>query len=218
MRAALFDFDGTVADTKKSIYESLRFTALHCLGRELEPEDVKDLYGLPLSDTMQRLCPERWQELVKTYLEHNLSTFPFYATLFPGITDTLSTLKAQGLLLGLVTNKRRESTGMALALFGIEDFFDAVVCAEDVLHHKPHPEAIKLALNRLGCKPQEAVIVGDSPYDVLAGRSAGVTTIAALWGQFEPGKVLAAGPDFACNSVRELRQLLEMLCSRDLKQ
>lgn len=218
MRAVLFDFDGTVADTKRSIYESLRFTARCCLGMELKPEDVEGLYGLPLSETMRRLCPERWQELVETYLRHNLATFPRYASLFPGILETLDYLKDRGLLVALVTNKRRESTRMAMELFGINGFFDAVICAEDVSNHKPHPEAIMVALQRLNCRPQEAVMVGDSPYDVLAGRAAGVTTIAALWGQFNPEEVLAAGPDFSCSSVQELYQLLQRLLAGALQQ
>jgi pyrophosphatase PpaX len=85
---------------------------------------------------------------------------------------------------------------MAFRAVGLREYFDTVVTASDTDAHKPSPEPIVLALERLGATPERAVYVGDAPVDVAAGKAAGVTTVAVLWGAFSPAALAAAAPDF----------------------
>lgn len=208
LKGILLDFDGTIADTRHSIEESLKYTVERCLGRELSPEEIKQYMGIPLADTMRALSPSNWGRLVEVYLSHNLSNFAAQARLFPGTIETLRCFKRHRISMGLVSSKRRLSIQTALDLFGIGGFFDVTICAEDVQRHKPDPEGVLLALDALGLKPYEAAMVGDSPYDVLAGRAAGTVTVAAMWGMFDPGLVLRARPDMVCSDIAELQELI----------
>ncbi len=118
---------------------------------------------------------------VRSYREHNE---PLHAELecCPGMVDVLERLRAEGRRLGIVTAKRRETIELAFARLPLRDHFDVVVTSDDTERHKPDPEPILFALERLGAGPDEAAYVGDSPFDVAAARAAGVRAIAVTWG------------------------------------
>jgi pyrophosphatase PpaX len=96
---------------------------------------------------------------------------------------------------------------MAFRAVGLREYFDTVVTASDTDAHKPSPEPIVLALERLGATPERAVYVGDAPVDVAAGKAAGVTTVAVLWGAFSPAALAAAAPDFTVTTPAALADL-----------
>src|SRR5712691_4256967 len=153
----LFDLDGTVIDSGGIILASMRHAARTVLGR-----DVPD-------------------ELVTVYREHNE---PLHDTLVccPGMDDVLERLREEGRRLGIVTAKRRVTVELAFEHVPFGHLFDIVVGGDETERHKPDPEPIQLALERLGARPDEAAYVGDSPFDIAAGKAAGVFTVAATWG------------------------------------
>ena len=128
---------------------------------------------------------------------------------FEGIERMLERLDAEGRRLGIVTAKRRRTVDLAFAILPLEGFFDVVVTSEQTENHKPHPEPVLTALERLGSKPEEAAFVGDSPFDMGAGKAAGVFTVAVSWGKIHPvERLLESGADCVVHSPEELLDVL----------
>lgn len=95
-------------------------------------------------------------------------------------------------------------TWRSLQHVGLGEAFDAVVTFEETTRHKPLPDPVFLALERLGATPDRAIFVGDSPHDMHAGRAAGVTTAAALWGPFSRDELAPAAPDHWLTDMGQL--------------
>ena len=178
----LFDLDGTLIDSGPMILSSFRHATRTVLGREIpDHELVASTGGSTLEVQMSAFEPQRVDELVAAYRAHNT---PLHQNLecCLGIEDVLDELKAQGRLLGVVTAKRQHTVALAFGRLGIERYFDVVVTSDDTTAHKPDPEPVLLALEKLGAGPEDAAYVGDSPFDVGAARAAGVFAVAVGWG------------------------------------
>jgi len=178
----LFDLDGTLIDSGPMILSSFRHATRTVLGREIpDHELVASTGGSTLEVQMSAFDPQRVDELVAAYRAHNT---PLHQNLecCLGIEDVLDELKAQGRLLGVVTAKRQHTVALAFGRLGIERYFDVVVTSDDTTAHKPDPEPVLLALEKLGAGPEDAAYVGDSPFDVGAARAAGVFAVAVGWG------------------------------------
>ena len=178
----LFDLDGTLIDSGPIILASFRHATRSVLGREIpDRELVSSAGGSTLEVQMSAFDSERVDELVAAYRAHNT---PLHDELecCLGMEDVLRELKAQGRRLGVVTAKRRMTVVLAFRRLGIEPWFDVVVTCDDTAAHKPDPEPIQLALERLDARPEDAAYVGDSPFDVAAARGAGVFAVAVSWG------------------------------------
>jgi pyrophosphatase PpaX len=121
----------------------------------------------------------------------------------------METLSEQGRKLGIVTAKGRQTVDLAFGVLSLERYFDAVVTADMTDRHKPDPAPVLKALELLASEPANAAFVGDSPYDVAAGKAAGVFTVAVSWGKIHPEeRLLEAGADFLVHSPRELLDVL----------
>lgn len=205
----LFDLDGTLIDSGAIILASFQHATQTVLAREIPDEDlVAAVGGSTIQEQMRSFDADRVDELVHAYREHNE---PLHAELeaFPGVEDLLAQLSAEGRRLGIVTAKRRVTLDMALAVLPLERYFGAIVTSESTERHKPHPEPVLRALDLLGSEPGEAAFVGDSPFDVAAGKAAGAFTVAVLWGRIHPEERLReAGADVVVATPRELRDVL----------
>jgi pyrophosphatase PpaX len=206
-RNVLFDLDGTLIDSGAIILASFRHATLTVLRREIpEAELAARVGGSSIYDQMRAIDEEQADELVRVYREHNE---PLHDELeaFEGVEHLLAELKRQGRRLGIVTAKRRRTVELAFAVLPLEPYFDVVVTAEMTDRHKPHPEPVLAALERLGAAPAESAFVGDSPFDVGAGKAAGVYTVAVAWGNIHPVDALAEADAL----VETPAQLLDVL-------
>jgi pyrophosphatase PpaX len=200
----LFDLDGTLVDSGAIILGSFHHATETVLGRRVPDEQIlAQVGGTNLTHQMALLDPDRVDELVRVYREHN---DPQYSTLacFDGIVDVLARLKAEGRRLGIVSAKRKQTVERVFAGAGIGAYFDAVVGSDDTERHKPDPEPILKALELLDAEPREAAYVGDSPFDVAAAHGAGVYAVAVGWG----GIHRAEGADAFVESPEELLDVL----------
>jgi pyrophosphatase PpaX len=197
LRAALFDFDGTLVDTTDLIYQSMRHATGEVLGREISREVLMANVGQPLPRQMELLSAEHAGALLDSYRLHNEENHDALIKAFPGVVDSLARLKEAGVRVGVVTSKRRFSVDMALKNFpGLGDVVDQWVTMEDTTEHKPRPEPLLKGLELLGNVPREqAAYVGDSPFDVAAAKAAGVESVAVSWGAFSEDALRAAEPD-----------------------
>jgi len=205
----LFDLDGTLVDSGAIILASFRHAARTVLARDVEEEQIAALVGgSNLHDQMRVLSPAHVDELVRVYREHNR---PLHDELeaFEGVEELMETLSEQGRKLGIVTAKGRQTVDLAFAVLSLERYFDAVVTADMTDRHKPDPAPVLKALELLESEPADAAFVGDSPYDIAAGKAAGVFTVAVSWGKIHPEeRLLEAGADVLVHSPKELLDVL----------
>ncbi len=197
LRAALFDFDGTLVDTTDLIYQSMRHASGEVLGREISREILMANVGQPLPRQMELLSAEHAGALLDSYRLHNEENHDALIKEFPGVEEALGRLREAGVGVAVVTSKRRFSVDMALKMFpGLGEVVDAWTTMEDTTEHKPRPEPLLNGLELLGDIPrEEAAYVGDSPFDVAAAKAAGVTSVAVSWGAFTEVALRAAEPD-----------------------
>jgi pyrophosphatase PpaX len=197
LKAALFDFDGTLVDTTDLIYQSMRHAAGQVLGREVAREILMANVGQPLPRQMELLSAEHAEALLDSYRLHNEENHDALIKEFPGVESSLARLRSAGVRVAVVTSKRRFSVDMALKIFpGLGDVVDQWVTMEDTAQHKPHPEPLLKGLELLGNVPkEEAAYVGDSPFDVAAAHAAGTLSVAISWGVFSEEALCEAEPD-----------------------
>jgi pyrophosphatase PpaX len=210
--AILLDLDGTLVDTVPFILSSVRHAFA---GRPGAPSDAEWIAGIGQPLRVQLARHARGEDdldaLVARYRAHQREHHDRATRPFAGALEAVRALAAAGHALAVVTGKLAEPAARTLAHVGMAPFVDVLVGADSCPRHKPDPEPVLLALSRLGVRPEDAVFLGDSPADVAAGRAAGVTTAAALWGAASREVLLAAGPTHALGEVAELVALAERL-------
>jgi pyrophosphatase PpaX len=181
-QAVLFDLDGTLIDSGAAILASFHHATETVLGRRFADDVVMaSVGGHGIHRQMAAFDPERVDELVDAYRAHNLDLYR-QIRLFPGIDAVLERLRDDGRELGVVTVKSRVTVELTFRLLPLGSFFETVVTGDDVERHKPEPDALLLALERLGGEPGSAAYIGDSPFDVQAAKAAGMGAIAVTWG------------------------------------
>jgi pyrophosphatase PpaX len=180
------------------------------LRREIPDELLLEgVGGGTLREQMQVLDAARVDELVDVYRAHN-RTLHDELQACAGMLDALRRLKREGRRLGVVTSKRRVGVELAFAaLPELADLFDVSVGTDDTERHKPHPDPILLALERLQARPPDAAYVGDSPFDVQAAKTAGVFAVAVTWGRIHTEERLRQEePDAVVHDAEELVDVL----------
>jgi pyrophosphatase PpaX len=205
-RTVLFDLAGTLIDSGPIILASMQHAVRTVLGREIPPDELgMTIGGQGIVAQMQAIDAQHADALVDAYKEHNdglhetLEAFDELLVLLPG-------LKAEGRKLGIVTAKRHRTVGLALERFpALATTLDVVVAHDDTDRHKPDPEPVLLAVEMLAGTPDEAVYVGDSPFDIGAAKAAGVFAVAVAWGGIHPDeRLLAERPDAFVRTPEEL--------------
>lgn len=206
----LFDLDGTVVDSGAIILASMRHATREVLGREFGDEELMQAVGGPgLEAQFAALAaPEHVDELVRVYRAHNE---PLHDELVSctGMDDVLVRLKDEGRRLGVVTAKRRSTVELAFLNVPLGHLFETVVGGDETERHKPDPEPLLLAAERMNADPEETAYVGDSPFDMLAAKAAGMYAVAVTWGGIhDRAKLEAVEPDAIVDSAEELLALL----------
>ncbi|MBR4739102.1 MAG: HAD-IA family hydrolase [Bacteroidales bacterium] len=209
-RLVILDFDGTLADTQPLIVSSLQRTirALHLPSRTVD--ECKAIIGLPLKecfttllsidDEMAECCAEVYR---RVFDEDN---HPGVVALFPHVLETLTILHDRGVQLAICSSRARPTLEGFVRTFQLEDYFDMIVGANDVQHHKPNPEPVQVILKQLNILPEETLVVGDASYDILMGRNAGCRTCGVTYGNQSADELSAAGADIL---VSDFAALLE---------
>ena len=205
----LFDLDGTVVDSGSIILASMRHATREVLGRDFGDAELMQAVGGPgLEAQMAVFAPERVDELVQVYRAHNE---PLHEELVAcaGMEDVLLRLHAEGRRLGVVTAKRRSTVELAFAQVPVAHLFETVVGGDETEKHKPDPEPLLLAAQRLGAQPAETAYVGDSPFDIRAARAAGMHAVAVTWGRIHDRERLEREePDAIVDTAKELLEHL----------
>lgn len=184
--AVLFDFDFTLADSSGGIFECVKL-ALEHLGLGVPPRQrVINTIGLTLSETFAILTGSEDPVLADRFVEnfHGFADDIMTANtdIFVSVETVLARLRAAGIATAIVSTKRRQRIEAILLANELNEMFDVIIGSEDVSNHKPDPEGLLLALDRLEVGPDAALYVGDHVVDSLAADRAGIAFVAVLTG------------------------------------
>ena len=213
LRAVLFDLDGTLIDSIGLIVDAMHH-AFEGFGGTVPADSVWMAgIGTPLFKQLALYArsAEELDMLRERYRAYQFIHHDDVIKEYPGTTAVLEDLHARGLAMGIVTSKGDELARRGLELTGLARFLPVVVSADSVTKYKPEPEPVLLALERLGVRADEALMMGDSPHDISSGNAAGVRTIGALWGPFTREQIAVTHPTYWLSNIRELPPLLEAL-------
>jgi pyrophosphatase PpaX len=209
-RGVFFDLDGTLADTVELILCSFRHTMATHLGETPPDEAWISTLGTPLRDQLLDFArdPDEAVAMLETYSVFQQGVHDEMVRPFPGALDVVRELASRGSRLAVVTSKRGAVARRTMEVCGLWDAIELVVSADDVAKGKPDPEPVRRAMVSLGLegRPEEVLFVGDSPFDLRAGRAAGTRTAAVSWGPFARHLLEAEAPDYF---LRNLTELLE---------
>jgi pyrophosphatase PpaX len=203
-KGVLFDLDGTILDTTDLIIQSFRYSFNKHYNREPDIAVAKAYFGRPLREALEVMAPGDEDQVLKTYREYNLIHHDRLAKSFAGVAEVLRDMYNDGVLMGIVTSKTHQTALRGLKLFDMDKYFPVIVGFEQCRYHKPHPEPVQLGVAGLGLEPGECLMVGDSPFDIISARSAGVKTVAVRWSEVPWEDVMAAQPDFVIETIDEL--------------
>lgn len=203
----LFDLDGTIINTNKLIIDSFKYTLKKHVDLDVEESQIKKYFGEPLLITLERYSKEKAKTMFQTYIEYNESIHDDRVEIFEDVQPALEIMKKLGHSLCIVTSKRKILARRGLEIFNLQDYFSGIIGYEDTDKHKPNPDPINKALSLLNAKPEEAIMIGDSVFDIKCAKNAGIKSAFVSWseaGDYQDNIV----PDY---TIGELSQLLDII-------
>ena len=213
IRLIVFDFDGTLGDTRRNILLTMRET-MEALSLPVADDDaIAATIGLPLQGCFNQLYPDLPEELFERCADTYRRIFEenrkrFMPALFPHVKDVLSELHTRGYLMTVASSRSSFSLREFLSDMGIDSYISLVLGADDVERAKPDPEPVLKTLRTLGIPANETLVVGDMPVDVLMGTRAGVHTCAVTYGNSTPEELQSAGADVLIDDFSQLLSIL----------
>ncbi|WP_062067248.1 HAD-IA family hydrolase [Cellvibrio sp. OA-2007] len=204
----IFDWDGTLSDSKAKITTAMQLAAQDIGWSPLEDYLIHNIIGLGLPEAIHQLYPDTdlsgRQCLRDAYASRFLSldeTRP--SDFFPGVIDTLDRLKANGHALTIATGKSRKGLDRILSVLGVADFFHATRCADETAS-KPDPLMLEELLNEFGVAPDQAVMIGDTEYDMEMARRINMPRIAVSYGAHHVDRLYSYQPELCLDQFDQL--------------
>lgn len=211
-KLAIFDFDGTLVDSAPGIIDVMR----QVVGEYNFPQTVFDewqhLVGVTLMKQMELIFPNHpedfWLEVAQRYRALYDAKVIEVCPPFPGLVQMLDELKQAHIKTTIVSSKRRTLIEPVLEHHNIASYFQLVVGSQDVNNHKPHPEAVHHTVDKLAVSHDEAVVIGDSIYDLDMARNAGVDSIGVTTGVHTKEILAKAEPRYIVNRLDEVTPII----------
>jgi phosphoglycolate phosphatase-like HAD superfamily hydrolase len=212
LKLVVWDFDGTLADTRPLIEDGMRF-ALNALGK---PDALMDKWlacvGLPVEIGLERTfgvgLGAEMEHILRVYRSYDWAGNTHLIRPFPGMSEFVGELRIKGIKQAIATSKKLNALEPQLECFGWSDVFFPIVTPEKVSRPKPHPESLEVCLRAHNLAPHEAVMVGDTLFDLEMANAAQVPCIGMTYGFATKEQLASAAPIACANSVGELREIL----------
>jgi pyrophosphatase PpaX len=209
--AALFDWDGTLLDSREALLRAWHAATERVVGRRYPATAAEEdlVFTLPGSELFGRVAgdAERAARLTAEFQRCYEGTGELVRA-FPGVVELLGELRDAGARVAVITSKARRRYELDARRIGVWDLVDVAVCQEDTTRHKPDPAPVLHALRALDAAPQEAAMAGDTPVEVAAGAAAGVHVLGVAWGAAGEQPLLAAGAAAVARDAGELGRLM----------
>jgi pyrophosphatase PpaX len=208
--ALLFDLDGTLVDSIEMIVQAADYAFSGREGpRPTRPEWLA-LLGTPLGPMLRRWAHDEddvkflWDRYRAFQLEHHDRLVAPY----PGVVDVIRRLHARGHALAIVSSRVEAGIRRSLNLIGITECFTVIIGLEATDKHKPEPEPVLMALERLGADAASSWFIGDAPFDIQAGNAAGVRTIGVLTGPYDRATIEQVAPTHVVDVLADIERLV----------
>lgn len=207
-RLVIFDWDGTLMDSAARIVACMQAAARDAGWGHLEDAAVRDIIGLGLPEAIDRLCPgidaERFELLRSRYAHHFVEGSSTPMSFFSGVEAGIAALREQRTRrLAVATGKSRRGLDRIFLESGSGSWFHASRTADET-RSKPHPQMLEELLVELDVPVEEAVMVGDTEYDLEMARALGMDRVAVTWGVHAPERLAASRPVYTAEAVIEL--------------
>lgn len=215
-KTVILDFDGTLASTVEGIYACMAETFVTFGYPRPTPAEVRLTVGLTLDHAMRRLANDRCDEdtirrMIATYRDLHRQKAAAMESLFEGTVETLHFLRACGIQSILVSNRSRRGLHHLTEYLGIKDRLDVMLGADEVPYQKPDARLFTAVIVPIldGASPHEVLVVGDTEWDLLFARNAGLPSCWAAYGYGDPERCQALSPQYVIPSIADLRNVLQ---------
>ena len=209
-KAIFFDFDGTIADTVNGILATMTATFKE-LDLPIPPQDaMKSTIGMLLGDALQQLgnLDDAQRVLaVKTYQRLFREVELPNTRIFPGVSQTLQTLKSRGVKMAIVTSRGIESLRLILTQNNILEYFDELVTRDNGFKPKPAPDMVNYLLQKMNLAPSDVLVVGDTTFDIDMGTAAGCKTCAVTYGNHSAERLATSKCDWMVGRFDEIAEV-----------
>jgi pyrophosphatase PpaX len=208
--ALLFDLDGTVVDSIELIVQAAVFAFDGREGPRPSREEWVALIGTPLAPMLRRWAHDEddVKFLWERYREFQIAHHDRLVSAYPGVVDLIRRLHNRGHAMAIVSSKLESGIRRSLDYVGLTECFSALIGIDATEKHKPNPEPVLLALERLGANANHAWFIGDSPHDIYAGHAAGVRTIGVLSGPYDRASLESAKPTHLVEVLTDIEPIL----------
>jgi len=211
-RLVIFDWDGTLADSTGRIVDSMRRAAEECGLATVPDADIQNIIGLGLPEAIRTVWPSvsesQMPVMRDAYARYFVQESAVKMGLFEGAEVMLQRFHGKRLL-AVATGKSRKGLDRILTDLSLEGTFDVTRCADETAS-KPDPLMLEEILSVTGCSVREALMVGDTTYDLDMARALGMDSVAMSHGAHEEKRLSACGPQTICHSIAELTQWIEI--------
>jgi phosphoglycolate phosphatase len=208
IKLIMFDLDGTLIDTSKDITNALNYAIKPYGFKDLSVEDTIKMIGEGVTRLIEKiLTNEKSQlrdEVIKKFLDYYSEHLVDYSSIYPYVRETLEMLN--GYKKAVISNKRGYLSMRLLDRLSLLKYFDLVIGSDTISERKPSPTPVIYVFTKLGIDPHESIIVGDSNYDIEAGKKAGIKTVAVTYGYRERQYLLDA--DYIIDNIKDVLKLL----------
>lgn len=215
IKAVILDFDGTLASTVKGIYACMAETFVTFGYPRPTPAEVRLTVGLTLDQAMRQLANDRCDEgaiqsMIATYRDLHRQKAAAMASLFEGTLETLTFLRARGIQSIVVSNRSRRGLHHLTEHLGIKDRLDVMLGADEVPYQKPDARLFTDVIVPLlaGAEPPEVLMVGDTEWDLLFARNAGLRSCWASYGYGDVERCRALNPNYVISAIGDLRNVV----------
>ncbi|WP_355662245.1 HAD family hydrolase [Halomonas salifodinae] len=207
-RLIIFDWDGTLMDSESRIVGCMQAAARDAGWGELSAESVRDIIGLGLPEAIARMCPgiaaDQAERLRERYTHHFVAADQAPMAFFPGVEEGIARLRGRAeQRLAVATGKSRRGLNRVFAANGSGAWFHASRTADET-RSKPHPQMLEELLAELVVPVEEALMVGDTEYDLEMARALGMDRVAVTYGVHAPERLAASQPTFVAERFEAL--------------
>jgi pyrophosphatase PpaX len=208
----ILDFDGTIANTNNIIVDSWQATFEHYLGHRKPVREVEATFGETLRHTIEELLPgEDYEEVRDFYRDYQYAHNEGAVYVFEGVRELMELLSVEGYRIGIATSRTAHSFWTYMRELDLDHYVDVLVTMEDVKKHKPDPESINKVLEQFGARPEEAIMVGDTKFDIGCANNAGVDSVLVRWSHYVDEEAMEAEGYVPTYHIDTPDQLMELI-------
>ena len=216
MKAIIFDFDGTVADSGECGLLATQKAFNECNLSIPSKKEIEYYMGIPIEKSFHEMTnytlnDEQFTKLLQSFRQAYKELEEQTITAFTHIDEVLKTFKECGLLLFVLSSKKTDVLYRNLQKLQLESFFTDWIGSDQVEHYKPHPDGIFKIVERFSLNVTDCVMVGDAIFDIQMGKAAGCQTVAVNWGSHSKEQLLKEEPSFFTHEVKDLYQLTNLI-------